>query len=84
MKAAANGIPEDGAVEATEADDNHHCDEDQIVITEEVAKTADEVVKVTEEVASTVCTVWKCKNCSKNLIGVGKIRDHRQICRAPS
>ena len=28
--------------------------------------------------------VYKCKNCSKNLIGIGKIRDHRRICRAPS
>ena len=28
--------------------------------------------------------VYKCKNCSKNLIGLGKIRDHRRICHAPS
>ena len=28
--------------------------------------------------------VYKCKNCSQNLIGIGKIRDHRKICRAPS
>ena len=36
VKAAANGIPEDGAVEATEAD------EEQVVITEEVATTAED------------------------------------------
>ena len=41
VKAAANGIPEDGAVEATEADDNHDRDEDHIVTTEEVVKTAE-------------------------------------------
>ena len=28
--------------------------------------------------------VWKCRNCSINLVGLGKIRAHRQICRAPS
>ena len=28
--------------------------------------------------------VYKCKNCAKNLIGIGKIRDHRRICRTPS
>ena len=28
--------------------------------------------------------VYKCKNCLKNLIGLSKIRDHRQIWSAPS
>ena len=28
--------------------------------------------------------VSRCKNCSKNLIGLGTIRVHRQLCRAPS
>ena len=28
--------------------------------------------------------VSKCKNCSVNMVGLGKIRAHRQICRAPS
>ena len=28
--------------------------------------------------------VSRCKNCAKNLIGLGTIRVHRQICRAPS
>ena len=28
--------------------------------------------------------VSKCRNCAKNIIGLGVIRAHRQICRAPS
>ena len=28
--------------------------------------------------------VSKCVNCGKNLIGLGVIRDHRKLCRAPS
>ena len=28
--------------------------------------------------------VLRCKNCSKNLIGLGTVRVHRQLCRAPS
>ena len=28
--------------------------------------------------------VYKCKNCSKNIIGLAAIRAHRRICRAPS
>ena len=28
--------------------------------------------------------VYRCNNCSKNIIGLGNIRVHRQICRAPS
>ena len=28
--------------------------------------------------------VSKCRNCAKNIIGLGIIRAHRQICRAPS
>ena len=26
----------------------------------------------------------KCANCAKNFIGLGRIRDHRRLCRVPS
>ena len=49
---SASAIPEEEAAKATDADDVH-CDEENVVITEEVATANDEGVEVTEEVAST-------------------------------